>query len=225
MAFGFAIVALLYASGHSSGGQMNPAVVLGFLFAGRISIVQAATNIVSEVLGAITGSVIVLGISRDSGAGSTLSGNSVPSDVTTSGAFLGEMIATFGLVYVVLETVVNHASIAGTSVPLPIGFTVFVAHLLLIPFTSCSINPARSLGPAIVSGEFGSRFWVFMFGPVVGALLGAVVHLFFATDIDTVSDEAAASVIPGKIEHAPSELVRSRNVSDSARPSDADGHV
>lgn len=179
MAFGFTITALAYATGHTSGGQFNPAVTTGLVASGRLPAIQGALNIVSQVSGAVLGSTIVYLMYPGGGEHSSLGSNGLSPDMSVGKAFLGEMVATFALVFVVLETACNSKSKdIRTLAPVAIGYTVFVAHLLLIPFTSCSINPARSLGPAIVSGTWGEDFWVFIVGPTVGGLVAAPVHLF-----------------------------------------------
>jgi MIP family channel proteins len=179
MAFGFTITSLAYATGHTSGGQFNPAVTMGLVASGRLPAIQGALNIVSQVSGAIVGSTILYFMYPGGGEHSSLGSNELSPAMSAGQAFLGEMIATFALVFVVLETACNSQSKdVRTMAPLAIGYTVFVAHLLLIPFTSCSINPARSFGPAIVSGTWGEDFWVFIVGPTVGGLAAAPVHLF-----------------------------------------------
>lgn len=179
MAFGFTITSLAYATGHTSGGQFNPAVTLGLVSSGNLPAIQGAINIVSQVSGAIVGSTIVYLMYPGGGEHSSLGANGLSTGMSAGKAFLGEMVATFALVFVVLETACNSKSKENRMLaPVAIGYTVFVAHLLLIPLTSCSINPARSIGPAIVSGTWGEDFWVFIIGPSVGGLLAAPVHLF-----------------------------------------------
>jgi MIP family channel proteins len=181
MAFGFTIVSMAYAVGHTSGGQMNPAVTAGLVLSGNLPALQGALNAASQVLGAVAGSAIVYGMFPGSGEHLTLAGNSVPDGVAAGRAYLGELVGTFALVFVVLESACSAASKANRALaPVAIGYTVLVAHLLLIPFTSCSINPARSLGPAIVSGVWGRQFWVFIVAPLTGAIAAVPAHLFLA---------------------------------------------
>ena len=184
-AFGFTIVALAYGTGHTSGGQINPAVTIGLVASGNLPALQGALNIGGQVLGAIAGSGIVYGMFPGDGHGTTLAANSVPDGLAVGRAFLGEMVGTFALVFVVLETACSLKSAANRALaPIAIGYTVFVVHLLLIPYTSASINPARSLGPAIVSGFWGKHFWVFMVAPITGGIVAAPVHMLLSGAFD-----------------------------------------
>jgi len=178
MAFGFTIVAFAYATGHTSGGQMNPAVTIGLVASGNLPALQGVCNIAAQVSGAICGSLIVYGMYPGDGHGLSLAANVIPHGLTPGRAFLGEMFGTFAFVFVILETACSWKSAANRSLaPLAIGYTLFVVHLILIPFTSAGVNPARSLGPAIVSGVYSPHFWVYMFGPSAGALVAAPIHL------------------------------------------------
>ncbi|PSC76759.1 serine threonine kinase [Micractinium conductrix] len=116
-------------------------------------------------------------------------------------AIMGEMVMTFVLVggqaggrmvSVVLETAVNEKGAnVRSEAPLAIGFAVFCAHAVMLPIDGCSINPARSLGPAIVSGTWPGHFWIFIVGPLAGALFACPFHIFFRSDWDTVSETPA----------------------------------
>lgn len=176
-AFGTSILALAYALGPRSGGQFNSAVTAGLVLTGNLGIIQGAANIVSQVAGSILGSSFVLMMYPSSQIGS----NSLALAATDNlGApFLAEAIGTFALVFVVLECCCNKTRTAIETAPIAIGFTVFIAHLVLIPYTSCSINPARSLGPAIISGTWPKEFWIFIAGPFAGAIAAAGTHLLF----------------------------------------------
>ncbi|KAI3430305.1 hypothetical protein D9Q98_004901 [Chlorella vulgaris] len=187
MAFGLAITVLAYATGHLSGGQMNPAVTLGLALTGNLGIVQAAANILAQIVGAILGSSFLFATVPNSNS-SALGSNSIAPGVSTGNAMMGEIVMSFVLVSVVLETAISKKSLARAQAPLAIGFAVFCAHAVLLPIDGCSINPARSLGPAIVSGTWPSTFWVFIVGPFVGALFAVPFHLFYASDWDTVRE-------------------------------------
>ncbi|KAI3432415.1 hypothetical protein D9Q98_003969 [Chlorella vulgaris] len=184
-AFGLAITVLAFATGHLSGGQMNPAVTLGLALTGNLGVAQAAANMLAQIVGAILGSSFLFATIPDANS-SSLGSNSIAPGVAVGNAMMGEIVMTFVLVSVVLETAINKKSLARAQAPLAIGFAVFCAHAVLLPIDGCSINPARSLGPAIVSGIWPHTFWIFIVGPFVGTLFAVPFHLFFASDWDTV---------------------------------------
>lgn len=166
-----------------SGGQLNPAVSLALACSGALDAAQAAANIASQITGAILGSAFLAAtIPKDQRL--TLGSNEIANGVGYGNALCGEIIMTFTLVSVVLETAVNKKSVARVQAPLAIGFAVFCAHAVLLPIDGCSINPARSLGPAIVSSTWPENFWVFIVGPFLGALLAVPFHFLFRSDFD-----------------------------------------
>ncbi len=177
-AFGFSITVLAYALGPRSGAHFNPAVTLGLVLAGDTTVLQGLGNVAMQLAGAVLGSALVLGMYPDSSAGA----NELASAKGDSGmAFLAEAVATFCLVLVVLECCCNRSRrvIDGGIIegaPIAIGLAVFVAHLTLIPYTSCSINPARSFGPALLTGTWPKEYWVFVIGPLVGGAAAAGAH-------------------------------------------------
>lgn len=176
LTFGLAISSLAYAIGHYSGGQINCAVTFALVLTGQCSVMQGVLNFVAQLLGAIFGAFILTQMHpEDKDATHGLGTNSAP-EGRKCNAFIGEFMMTFLLVFVVLETATNAASAANRQVAaLAIGFAVFLAHSVLIPIDGCSINPTRSLGPAIVrkityksSGSFDDM-WIFWAGPLLGA--------------------------------------------------------
>jgi MIP family channel proteins len=177
IAFGGSIGALAYALGPRSGGQFNSAVTAGLMLTGDLGIIQGAANMVSQTAGAILGSAFVYVIYPSS----TLGSNSLAlaAHDNLGAPFLAEAIGTFALVFVVLETCCNKTRAPLDTAPIAIGLTVFIAHLALIPYTSCSINPSRSLAPAILSGTWPKEFWIFILGPFSGAIAAAGTHILF----------------------------------------------
>ncbi|KAL4424740.1 hypothetical protein ABPG77_000083 [Micractinium sp. CCAP 211/92] len=187
LAFGLAITVMAYATSHLSGGQLNPAVTLGLALVGALGPAQAAANMLAQLVGAILGSAFLYATVPHASQ-SALGSNKLQPGVTVGNAMTGEILLTFVLVSVVLETAVSKKSItARAQAPLAIGFAVFCAHAVMLPIDGCSINPARSLGPAIVSGTWPGSFWVFIVGPFSGAIFAVPFHLFFRSDWDTVS--------------------------------------
>lgn len=191
LTFGVAIFALACTIGHHSGGQMNCAVTLALVITGDVSPLQGILNVLSQILGSIVAATLLAatfpaGVDMTSSLGSNM--------VATPGyspmnAMLGEILMTFLLVFVVLESAVNTASANSRVIaPLAIGMAVFLAHSVLIAVDGCSINPTRSLGPAIVAsirnngaspGDIWKHHYVFWVGPLVGAALAAVMAKFW----------------------------------------------
>lgn len=181
LTFGMTIAALVYAIGHRSGGQINAAVTLGLFLAGELGPVQASANFVAQCAGSIVGAgFLALTVKKGEDNTGNLASNVVAGGYTNWQAWLGEIIMTFLLVYVVLETATSAKAKANKAMaPLAIGLAVFVGHSVLIPIDGCSINPTRSLGPALWTkfqgrgGQVFKNFWVFVIGPFVGAILAA----------------------------------------------------
>uniref|UniRef100_A0A7R9YUK4 Aquaporin n=1 Tax=Chlamydomonas euryale TaxID=1486919 RepID=A0A7R9YUK4_9CHLO len=188
LAFGFAITVLAYATAGLSGGQMNPAVTFGLWLAGALSWMQAIGNSIAQVIGAIIGAAFLMA-TMPNGNESTLGSNSITSGVGIGNALCGEIVMTFVLVLVVLETAVSGKEMVQMLAPLAIGFAVFCAHTVLLPIDGCSINPARSLGPAIVSSTWPDYFWVFVIGPYIGAIVAVPIHIFFRWEFEEVNND------------------------------------
>jgi len=180
LAFGFAITSLAYAIGHHSGGHINCAVTLGLVLAGECGVAQGIGNFIAQSAGSILGAAILClifpaGQDKTGGLGS----NGIADGWEWYNALVGEIMGTFLLMYVVLQTAC-HSKSAGNraQAALAIGLAVFMAHVLLIPVDGCSINPTRSLGPALVAQvrygkERFKNMWVFWVGPLAGAALAA----------------------------------------------------
>lgn len=184
LAFGFSITVLAYATSHISGGQLNPAVTFSLALVRSIPISQAIANTVAQIVGAILGSGFLYGTIPE-GNENTLGSNIISPGVGFGNALLGEIVMTTVLCMVVLETGRNkHSAISKSFAPLAIGFAVFCAHAVLLPIDGCSINPARSLGPAIVTSTWPSNFWVFIVGPYIGAFCAIFPYLFFGWDFE-----------------------------------------
>ncbi len=171
LAFGLVIVAMAYSIGNVSGCHVNPAVSIGMLATGRMSIADFIGYIVFQCLGAIAGAAVLLALV---GADSKLGVNGLYKGCPC-GSLLIETILTFVFVLTVLGVTSRQKN--GTVAGLVIGLALTLVHLLGIPFTGTSVNPARSLGPALfVGGESLCNVWVFIVGPLVGGLLAAGVY-------------------------------------------------
>lgn len=177
LVFGTLITTLVYATSHIS-GQINPAVTAALVIVKEISWLQGLANVLAQFVASIVGTALLyLVIPR---AGRTSFGsNSISPGFSLLHAFMGEVIMTALLVYIVLECAIrNNQSIAGALAPIAIGIAVFVGHVVLIPVTGCSLNPARSFGPALLDNNWG-HYWVFVVAPIVGSLIATGIHRVF----------------------------------------------
>jgi aquaporin Z len=176
LAFGFVLLALAYALGPVSGCHVNPAVTLAVLMRRGITAREAAVYWSAQTLGALLGGAVLKLMTSDFGKVMDQTGalgtNSWGKTVSGGGAFLLEVILTFVLVFVVL-LVTGRAAAPGFA-GLAIGLTLAVVHLVGIPLDGTSVNPARSLGPAVFAGEDALRdVWLFILAPLVGAMLAS----------------------------------------------------
>jgi aquaporin Z len=199
LAFGLVLMALAYAIGPISGCHVNPAVTLGFYAAGRMKATEAVGYVIAQVAGAIGGAAVLWQVFSDipgysrkvQGLGTDGYGASSMVHLNQTGAFVVEVILTFIFVTVILFAT-HKAAIQGAA-GLAIGMALVVVHLIGIPLTGTSVNPARSLGPAlIVGGPALSQVWLFLVAPLVGAVIAAAVHLLIAGRADVVVGTPAA---------------------------------
>ncbi|MDR0796753.1 MAG: MIP family channel protein [Tannerella sp.] len=184
IAFGLAVVAMAYTIGGISGCHINPAITLGCLVTGRIKGKEAAMYMVFQVLGAIIGSTLLFLLVKTTCCSAfesaTLTGaNGIQPGHSIGSAFFAEVIFTFVFVLVVLGTTDSKLG-AGKPAGLAIGLTLILIHIVCIPITGTSVNPARSIGPAIFEAVNGSmtaliNLWIFILAPFIGAFLAAYV--------------------------------------------------
>jgi len=181
LAFGLVLVALVYAIGPVSGCHVNPAVTLGFVVANRMTLKDAAGYWAAQLIGGFVGALALWAVFSDSdsysrattGLGADGWGVHSMVGLNVGGAFLAEVILTFVFVFIVLLAT-RHAATAGFA-GLAIGAGLVIVHLLGIPLTGTSVNPARSLGPALVLGGDALRqVWLFLVAPLVGGVLAAL---------------------------------------------------
>ena len=184
LAFGLTLAALVYAIGPVSGCHVNPAITLAMALRRRITPVVAVAYVVAQVIGAVLGAAIVLvvasgrpGYSIDAdGLGTNGYGAQSTGGYGLLPVAVIEIVLTAVLVLVVLAATDSIATPAGAGVA--IGATLVVAHLIAIGIDSTSVNPARSLGPALFAGGSAlSQLWVFVVFPLIGGVVGAVLHL------------------------------------------------
>jgi len=187
LAFGLAVMSIACFTGHISGGNLNPAVSVGLLAGGQLSLLKCILYIISQCIGAVIGAGILYGATPLNQKGAImglLGSNYVGDGVPVMGALVMELLMSMLLVLVVYASAVDTGNKASPMVPpMLIGLTVTVAHLVLMPYTGTSINPARSLGPAIVTNTWGHPnggfdHYVFWIGPLLGGALGGVLYRF-----------------------------------------------
>ncbi len=175
-AFGLSVVAMAYTIGGTSGCHINPAITLGVYLSGRMSIKDAVGYWIGQVVGGIVGAAILywlVGMTGFNMGGANLA--NADNGVTLGGAFFTEIVATFIFVLVVLGTTDSKVG-AGNFAGLAIGLSLVLIHIVCIPLTGTSVNPARSIGPALfVGGEALKQLWVYICAPLIGACLSAVV--------------------------------------------------
>jgi aquaporin Z len=181
IAFGFAVVAMAYAIGGISGCHINPAVTIGVLVAGKIEVKDAIGYIVSQCLGAILGAavlyLIALGkpgfVMGEWALGSNGWGPGYLHEYNMLSALIAEAMFTFLFIFVILAVTSKFGN--GTMAGLAIGVTLMLIHMVVIPITGTSVNPARSLGPALFAGGKAlSQLWLFFVAPIAGAILAAL---------------------------------------------------
>lgn len=182
LAFGLSVVAMAYAIGGISGCHINPAITLGVWLSGRMSTKDAFMYMVFQVVGAIVGALILsLLVSTGGHAGPTMTGANSFDVGETAQAFIAEAVFTFIFVLVVLGAT-DEKKGAGNLAGLAIGLTLVLIHIVCIPITGTSVNPARSIGPALMEGgQALSQLWLFIVAPFVGGAFSALVWKFIGS--------------------------------------------
>ena len=187
LAFGLVLVALVYAIGPISGCHINPAVTLGFVGSGRMKVGEAIGYWIAQFAGGIVGAYLLYWMFTTSplyhksiqGLGTDGYGTKSHLFVSQGGAFLIEVVLTAVFVLVVLFAT-HKAAIQGAA-GVAIGFGLVMVHLIGIPLTGTSVNPARALGPAVVVGGTAlSQVWLFIVAPLAGAVIAALIHMLLA---------------------------------------------
>ena len=184
VAFGLTLLTMAYAIGPISGCHINPAVTAGLLLTGKIEREDAVRYWIAQVAGAILAALVLFVLIKsraggydlsDEGFGSNGFGSHSSGDFNLLGAIVAEVVLTGLLVFVVLACTdkLSEAAFAG----IPIGLTLTLIHLIAIPIDGTSVNPARSIGPALFTGGWAlGQLWVFIVFPLLGAVLGATVY-------------------------------------------------
>lgn len=203
LAFGFVLLALIYVLGPISGCHVNPAVTLGVLTAGRITPRQAGEYWAAQFVGAVVGSGVlylvaqqVPGLSTEESFGTTGFAERSALGINIFGAFVTELVLTFLLVFMFLAAS-ERIAVVGLAA-LPIGLTLAVTQLVGVPVTGASVNPVRSIGPALFAGGSAlTQLWLFILAPLVGGALAALAHRY--TQLRNEPLPSAAPVPPGRV--------------------------
>jgi MIP family channel proteins len=170
LVFGLIIMVMVYATGHLSGAHINPAVTIAFTLTRHFPAREAAAYIGAQLVGATAAALVLLGVwtGKPAHLGATLP------TVGVGSAVLYEALLTAFLMFVIMAVATDTRAV-GAAAAIAIGGTIGLDALFGGPVTGASMNPARSFGPALVSGEW-SDFWVYVVGPVAGAALGALAY-------------------------------------------------
>lgn len=184
LAFGLTVLTMAYAIGHISGCHLNPAVSVGLWAGGRFESKELLPYIVAQVLGAIAGGGILFLIASGkadfsvaAGFASNGYGDHSPGGYSLQAAFVTEVVMTMLFLVIILGATDKRAP-AGLA-PIAIGLGLTLIHLISIPVTNTSVNPARSLGVAVYLGDWAlAQLWLFWVAPLAGGMLGAVVYRF-----------------------------------------------
>jgi len=181
-AFGLTVLVMVYAVGNISGCHINPAITVAMLVAGKIKGKDAILYIISQCIGAIIGAGILLAIAKglpgyslaENGLGQNGFGAHSPAGYSLAACFVAELVLTALFLFVIFGSTSEKApkGFAGIS----IGFTLVLIHIVAIPITGTSVNPARSLGPAVfVGGDALPQLWLFWVAPIVGGIIAAII--------------------------------------------------
>ncbi|XP_069089417.1 aquaporin-2-like [Pleurodeles waltl] len=174
LTFGLGIGTMVQTMGHISGAHLNPAVTLSFLVGSQISLLRAVFYIMGQMLGAVVGAALLYALTPEAVRGSF--GVNMPnSNVSAGQAFAVELILTLQLVLCVFASTDSQRTDNVGSPALSIGLSVTLGHLLGIYYTGCSMNPARSFGPAVITATF-THHWIFWVGPMAGGVVASMIY-------------------------------------------------
>jgi aquaporin Z len=180
LAFGLTVLTMAYAVGHISGGHFNPAVTIGLWSAGRCAASDVVPYIVAQVIGAIAAAGVLWLIASSQpgwipgGFAANGYGDLSPGKYGLAGCFLTEVVMTFFFLFIIIGTTSKGAAVGFAGIPIGLGLTLI--HLVSIPVTNTSVNPARSTGPALLAGgDHIGQLWLFWFAPIIGAVLAGLL--------------------------------------------------
>jgi aquaporin Z len=199
LAFGLSLLAMVYAIGPISGCHINPAVTIGLLITGKMKRKDAPGYILAQIVGAVLASAVLLLIVKGGPGGYDPSvagfaangyGAHSPGGYNLLSAFVAEIVLTFFLVFTVLGATDLRAPVGFAGIA--IGLVLTLIHLVGIPITNTSVNPARSIGPAVFVGGWAlSQLWLFIVAPVIGAAVAAGVYWATHRPVDAITAKEA----------------------------------
>lgn len=184
LAFGLTVLTMAYAVGHISGGHFNPAVTIGLWMGGRFDAKNIAPYIISQVLGGLAGAGILYIIATGNGSEiGNFAANGFdslsPGGYSMTAALVTEIVMTFMFLIIILGATHHNANTKFAGIAIGLGLTLI--HLISIPVTNTSVNPARSTSQAIFAGgEAMSQLWLFWVAPIIGAILAGIVYKLMA---------------------------------------------
>jgi aquaporin Z len=188
LAFGLTVLTMAFAIGHISGCHLNPAVSVGLWSSGRFSSAELCPYIIAQVAGGLAGAAVLyviatgqVGFDASTGFASNGFGEHSPGGYSLTAALVTEIVMTFMFLIIILGATDKRAP-QGFA-PIDIGLGLTLIHLISIPITNTSVNPARSTGVAIFQGDWAiDQLWLFWLAPLVGAILAGIVYKWFEAD-------------------------------------------
>ncbi|MCA1602290.1 MAG: aquaporin Z [Acidobacteria bacterium] len=208
IAFGLTLLAMAYAIGHISGCHINPAVTVGLLVSKKMDARDVVGYIVGQIIGGILAAALLLAIAKGvavgydpilTGFAANGYGDHSPGHYNVISAFLAEVTLTFFLMFTVLGATDIKAPVGFAGIP--IGLVLVLIHLVGIPVTNTSVNPARSIGPAVFVGGWAlSQLWLFIIAPTIGAIIAAVVYRVIGTPRPIISTQEAERALDSEVE-------------------------
>lgn len=205
-AFGFSLLVMAYAIGPISGCHINPAVTFGLLLSGKFEAKDVPGYVISQIVGAIIAAGVLLIIAGGTSAGYDPStagfaangyGAHSPGGYDLTAAFVAEVVLTFFLVFTVLGSTDIKAPVGFAGIP--IGIVLVLIHLVGIPVTNTSVNPARSIGPAVFVGGWAlSQLWLFIVAPLIGAAIASMLYKVIVASEPLIAVRVAETALPSE---------------------------
>lgn len=198
LAFGLTVLTMAYAVGHISGGHFNPAVTIGLWTSKRFPTKEVLPYVIVQVIGGILGALVIWAIAsgkagfdlKTNGLAANGYGDHSPDGYNLTAGLITEIVMTAAFLFVILGATAKKA--VGAAAPVAIGLALTLIHLISIPVTNTSVNPARSTGPAVVQGGWAlGQLWLFWVAPIVGAVVAGLIWRAISP-ADSVLDEEPA---------------------------------
>ncbi|MFM8862829.1 MAG: aquaporin Z [Acidimicrobiia bacterium] len=202
LAFGLTVLTMAYAIGHISGGHFNPAVTVGLWVSKRFPTKEVLPYVIVQVIAAILAALVIWAIAsgragfdlKTNGLAANGYGDHSPGGFNLAAGLITEIVMTAGFLFIILGATAKKA--VGAAAPLAIGFALTLIHLISIPVTNTSVNPARSTRPAVVQGGWAlGQLWLFWLAPLVGAVVAGLVWRYISPSdsvLDNEPEEARA---------------------------------